>query len=78
MNDATKVSALALRAELAEAAQVCASDATRAFTATSCFLRFAISVLLVRGDQQTSDRSFRHCPIFGGSSHTGNDFATKR
>ena len=22
--------------------------------------------LLVLGDQQTSDRSFRHCPIFGG------------
>jgi len=25
-----------------------------------------MSVLLVLGDQQTSDRSFRHCPIFGG------------
>ena len=41
-------------------------NATRALNAASWFLRFDISVLLVLGDQQTSDRSFRHCPIFGG------------
>ncbi|WP_233417301.1 hypothetical protein, partial [Halovulum marinum] len=28
-------------------------------------------VLLVLGDQQTSDRSFRHCPIFGGQLSSG-------
>ena len=31
-------------------------------------LRFDMSVLLVLGDQPTSDRSFRHCPFFGGRS----------
>ena len=30
--------------------------------------RFDMSVLLLLGDQQTSERSFRHCPIFGGGS----------
>ncbi len=43
-----------------------ASNATRTLNAASWFLRFDISVLLVLGDQQTSDRSFRHCPISGG------------
>jgi hypothetical protein len=43
-----------------------ASNATRALNAASWFLRFDISVLLVLGDQQTSDRSSRHCPISGG------------
>ena len=32
----------------------------RGFCVSTC------SVLLVLGDQQTSDRSLRHCPIFGG------------
>jgi hypothetical protein len=33
--------------------------------------RFDISVLLAPGDPQTSDRSFRHCPIFGGELSRG-------
>ena len=37
-----------------------------ALNAAPWFLRFDMSVRLVLGDQQTSDRSFRHCPIFGG------------
>ena len=45
---------------------VSASNATRALNAASCFLRFDISVLLVPGDQQTSDRSFHHGPMSGG------------
>ena len=40
--------------------------ATRALNVASWFLRFDMSVLLVIGEQQTSDHSFRHCPIFGG------------
>jgi hypothetical protein len=34
--------------------------------AASWFLRFDMSVLQFVGDQQTSNRSFRQCPIFGG------------
>jgi hypothetical protein len=43
-----------------------ASSATRALKAASWFLRFGMSVLRIVGDQQTSNRSFRQCPVFGG------------
>ena len=41
-----------------------ASRETRALKAESWFLRFAILISSI-GDQHTSDRSFRQCPIFG-------------
>jgi hypothetical protein len=43
-----------------------ACNATRALNAASWFLRFDMfSDLRVPVDPQTSDRSFRHCPISG-------------
>jgi hypothetical protein len=43
-----------------------ASSAMLALNATSWFLRIDMSVLILLEDQQRSDHSFRHFPIFGG------------
>jgi hypothetical protein len=43
------------------------SNATGDLDAASWFLRFDFCVPLVLENQQDADRSFRHCPIFGGN-----------
>ncbi len=45
-----------------------ASSATFALNSGACCFRFDISDLLLVEDQQTANRSLRHCPNFGGSS----------